>query len=75
MRAFIVAGIAMGLMAAGFIAGVARTRQILIDASEDIASRPVNSFSRCLTEAWEETGELDPEWKGRRKWRLQEQKD
>lgn len=55
----------------GFTAGVARTRAIITEAAKDLTSRPTNSFARCLTESWEQTGELDPEWKGTRKWVLE----
>ncbi len=58
--------------ALGFVGGVARTRQILVDTAEAMAAQPVNSFTKCLTEGWEQTGELDPEWKGKRKWGLQD---
>lgn len=56
----------------GFSLGVARTRAILTEAAEDLASGPTNSFAKCLTESWEQTNELDPDWKGHRKWVLTE---
>jgi hypothetical protein len=55
----------------GFVGGVAKTRQIMVDTAESLATHPVNSFTKCLTESWEQTGELG-EWRGRRKWVLTE---
>ena len=71
MRAFRFSVFIVALFTAGFVAGVARTRQVMINAAEDVASRPVNTFSKCLTEGWEQTGELG-EWRGKRKWVLTE---
>lgn len=65
--------IAISLAASGFVAGVIRSREVLHDLAENVAAHPQNSFGRCLTELWELSGELDPEWKGKRKWVLTEQ--
>lgn len=58
----------------GFGTGVYWSRQQIRNFAEDVANTDqatgTNSFSRCLTELWEKSGELDPEWKGKRRWHL-----
>ena len=60
----------MLILTTTFYAGVQHSRQQLRDLSEAMVAQPVNSFTRCLTEAWEASGELDTNWKGARKWQL-----
>lgn len=71
--ALVTAFIAMAAYTLGCVAGVVRTRQVLVELAEEVAARPQNSFARCLTEQWELSGELRPDWKGKRKWILTEQ--
>ncbi len=54
--------------------GVDYSRSQIRDMAEQLSNEPrgTNSFSRCLTEMWEQSGELDPAWKGKRKWSLME---
>ena len=59
------------LFSAGFWLGVEHSRGEVRAAAEEMASRPVNTFTKCLTEGWELSGELSPDWKGERKWVLQ----
>lgn len=58
--------------------GIDYSRSQIRSMAEDLANTEeqtgTNSFSRCLTEMWEQTGELDPKWKGKRNWRLNEVK-
>lgn len=57
--------------AIGFVSGVARTRALMVEAAEELAANPeTNTFSKCLTEGWEATGELG-DWRHGRKWVLE----
>jgi hypothetical protein len=57
-----------------FKVGIEYSRHQIRAMAEDLANTDegtgTNSFSRCLTDMWEQTGELDPEWKGKRRWLL-----
>lgn len=62
-----------GLFVGGF-AGVEYSRNQVRNLAEAVADAQetgiTNSFGVCLTKLWEESGELDPEWKGKRGWSL-----
>jgi len=66
------AGSAVAAGSLAFIGGVEFSRGQIRAMAEELSTQPTNSFSRCLTEMWEITGELDPEWKGERRWQLLE---
>lgn len=73
----VIAGLVVGSVVASglsFYKGLEYSRNQIRQVAETIANDPVgtNSFSVCLTQMWEQTGELDPDWKGQRKWRLTE---
>ena len=57
-----------------FFSGREHSRKQIRDLAEAVAdaqgTRVTNTFGRCLTELWEQTGELDPQWKGKRGWAL-----
>jgi hypothetical protein len=59
-------------LAIGWGMGLSHTRSVLAQAAEEAAATPTNSFTMCLLDAWAETGELNPDWKGRRGWVLVE---
>lgn len=58
------------VFACGFWLGIEHSRGEIRAVAEQFASQPVNTFTKCLTEGWELSGELPPEWKGERKWVL-----
>ena len=64
------------LLGFAFKCGLEYLRHQIRAVVEDVANTDqqtgTNSFSRCLTELWEQTGELDTEWKGKRRWHLAE---
>lgn len=66
----------MSLLGAGsFILGIEHSRNNIRELTERVAAQgPTNSFSVCLTEMWEKSGELDPKWKGERYWLLVDSK-
>ena len=55
-----------------FWLGIEYSRSEIRWLAEELAAQPTNTFSRCLTEMWELSGELDPEGKGKRRWQLTE---
>jgi hypothetical protein len=72
LRAFRISVLVVALVTVGFVAGVARTRQIMIDTANHLVAHPTNSFTKCLTESWEQTGELG-DWRRGRRWVLREE--
>jgi hypothetical protein len=54
-----------------FDAGVRHSRGQIAAIADDLAKHNTNSFTKCLTESWELSGELDPAWKGKRGWKLE----
>lgn len=61
------------LLTISFSIGVDYSRRQIRTLANELANEPkgTNSFSRCLTEMWEQSGELDQNWKGQRRWHLQ----
>jgi hypothetical protein len=54
-----------------FMIGREYSRQQIRDITAQMAAQgPTNTFSRCLAELWEQSGELDPQWEGKRFWLL-----
>lgn len=65
----IVGGLAI-IAGCSFWAGVSYSRGQINGLAEEMAVQPVNSFTRCLTELWEQSGELGQDWKAKRRWVL-----
>lgn len=61
----------IGLFAVAFWLGIEHSRGEIRSAAEEMSAQPTNTFSKCLTEGWELTGELPPDWTAGRKWVLQ----
>lgn len=53
-----------------FYTGMQYSRQQVRILAETMTKEPTNSFTACLTQMWEKSGELDSDWKGKRKWAL-----
>lgn len=62
------------VFAAGLYVGFDYSRRQIRNLADEMTTDPTNSFTRCLTENWELSGELDPAWKGKRRWQLVETK-
>lgn len=58
-------------LAFGFWGGIEHSRGEIRAVAEEMAASPTNTFTKCLTEGWELSGELPPDWKGERKWVLE----
>lgn len=58
------------LFGIAFWLGIEHSRGEIRSAAAEMSAQPTNTFSKCLTEGWELTGELASDWKAGRKWVL-----
>lgn len=62
---------AAALIAGAFFLGVKHSRGQIRQLAEHMTANPANSFTRCLTQTWEESGELNTDWRAQRRWVLE----